>query len=186
MQKRKKYVLLLAGAVLLLFGILSKLIFYDRQQYWENYEIQAPAITDATYLNVYDLRMLKLFGDEAMENELETLSHEMILRSYESNGEAYEEYASNISPTYFKRLNPNHGNEEFDRSHYDFYFDINELTCLCNQDKAIVFYRYDFAVLDLEGNIQYLTSNKGINPIDRLYFEKIDGEWNLTGFYEAA
>lgn len=33
MQKRKKYVLLLAGAVLLLFGILSKLIFYDRQQY---------------------------------------------------------------------------------------------------------------------------------------------------------
>ena len=85
-MKKKKLVILISISVFIVVFLLL-IILSTRVVYFNNYYVNnIPSISDADYLDVSDLRLLKLFNDNQTNRKLEYLTQDMIQESYKSSG----------------------------------------------------------------------------------------------------
>ena len=102
----------------------------------------------------------------------------MIQESYKSSGIS-EKYADIIDSDSFKRLNP------YRAVNKTFQLGNIQVKCLNYKNKAIVYWNKECSVEE-NGNTINCNLNTKTPPFDRLYFEKIDGEWKVVSFVQFA
>lgn len=177
-MKKKKLVILISISVFIVVFLLL-IILSTRVVYFNNYYVNnIPSISDADYLDVSDLRLLKLFNDNQTNRKLEYLTQDMIQESYKSSGIS-EKYADIIDSDSFKRLNP------YRAVNKTFQLGNIQVKCLNYKNKAIVYWNKECSVEE-NGNTINSNLNTKTPPFDRLYFEKIDGEWKVVSFVQFA
>ncbi len=122
--------------------------------------------------------MLQLFGDNDSEEQLKSLTKEMIQKSY-FNNDSLNSFREIIDDNFYKCLNPNYNkNTEVQLINID-------LGCLANKSKAIVYWSNE-CYYNPQNDVTNCELNTHNLPYDRLYFEKIDGEWKVVDFVQLA
>ncbi len=180
MMKKKKLMILVSISIFIAIFLFFIIIILTRVVYLNNYDVDEPAMSDADYLDVSDLRLLELFHDNKVNRQLENLTQDMIQESYKNNGISAE-YTSIIDNDSFKRLNPNYSGIK------QTAYELNNIhvECLTYKNKAIVYWNKE-CILEENSNIINCNLNTKTPPFDRLYFEKIDGEWKVVSFMQLA
>lgn len=175
-MKRKKIIWVVSSIliiILLVFVIIKLTCIVNLD------DGSSTSISDAEYLDVSDLRKLYIFIDNDEKNLLEELTKTMIWDSYYNNG-FNEQYTTIVSNDIFERLNPNKTISKF-----DFELISVDVYCLCNEDKAIVFFTKECSMQSNSNKIECkITAEK--TSFNRLYFEKIDGEWKVVSYLQQA
>lgn len=149
-----------------------------RVVYINDYSSNIPSISDADYLDIYDLRMLSLLQDKDIENQLKLLTQNMIQESYISKGVS-DVFKENVDAAVFKRLNPNYSGE----TNYQL-IGIN-VECLVYGDKAIVYWS-KLCCYDKSNNVINCVLNTQTLPYHRLYFKKDNSIWKVVDFMQPA
>ncbi|MGN0575959.1 MAG: hypothetical protein ACI4J2_08005 [Ruminococcus sp.] len=172
-SKRRAGVLLFILSFLLLIGIIVLLI--TRQEYINNYKANSPTVSDAEYLETYDLRYIYLTQDKKEKSNVETIAEELIIDSCNNN---YKSHENIIDYDSFKRLNLNKASDPT--------FTLNELNtyCLYNNNKAIVY--YSKTIIKGSNNHIIYSINTSTPPFNRIYFEKINENWCVVSIYDPA
>ena len=169
----KKRTVIILIIILILVSVSIAIIRATRVLYLD-IPLLGTSISDAEYLNVSDLRKLYIFVDRDEKEYLENLTKDMIIDSYNNNG-INDSYSDIISDVFFERLNPNQTNNN------EFNFELNsvDVYCLCNEDKAIVFFYKECSMQSDSNTIKCNITTKKY-PFERLYFEKNDGKWKAV------
>lgn len=178
-KKNRKFIILLVIAVVTL-GLI--VLYNTRVVYWHDvyWEHECPNVTDAEYLEVYDLRFLL---DNHSTNDIEKLCTELVNESLQSNGKVPIKYSEIISSNSFKEINPRGFLSEHKGDIIDEDLIFKETDVMIHNDKAIFLYGYSYhASYKSEGEISNYGQGYEGYP-NRIYLKLDNGKWVVQSVF---
>lgn len=178
-KKNRKFIILLVITVVTL-GLI--VLYNTRVVYWHNvyWEHECPNVTDAEYLEVYDLRF---FLDNHNTNNIEKLGIELVNESLQNNGEVPIKYSEIISSDFFKEINPRGFLSKYNGDIIDEDLIFEETDVIIHNDKAIFLYGYSYhASYKNEGKINNYGQGYEGYP-NRIYLKLDSGKWIVQSVF---
>lgn len=177
--KNRKFIILLVITVVTI-GLI--VLYNTRVVYWHNvyWEHERPNVTDAEYLEVYDLRF---FLDNHNTNDIEKLDIELVNESLQNNGEVPIKYSEIISSDFFKEINPRGFLSKYKEDIIDEELIFEETDVIIRNDKAIFLYGYSYhASYKNEGEINNYGQGYEGYP-NRIYLKLDSGKWIVQSVF---
>lgn len=176
---RRRIVILLTVVLFIITSVI--VLFLTRVEYYNDFKGNTPKLTDAKYLDTFDLRTLMIFEDAETNRELEEITEALITAATNEPETALQLYADIITQENLARISVNGASEKG----YDFELMSVDTECVSNGKKAIVFWTTECKLSDEQNKVCCRVIPDG-NPLSRIYFEKQGGKWTVLDCFIPA